>query len=54
MHPQPTLIAALTRDRVAELRRGAPSRHRPTIARSARRRTGVLLVNVGLKLALGR
>ena len=52
MHPQPTLIEPLARDRAAELRRHA--RSRPRRRRSARRRTGWLLVDVGLRLALGR
>ena len=52
MHPQPTLIQALAQERVCELRRGASPRRRR--AHSARRRTGWLLVDVGLRLALGR
>jgi hypothetical protein len=52
MHTQPTLIAAVAHDRVRELRHGARPRRRR--ARSARRRTGWLLVDVGLRLALGR
>jgi hypothetical protein len=51
-HHNSTVVQALTRDRVAQLRHDArPRRH---AARAARRRTGWLLVSVGLRLAVGR
>ena len=51
MHQNTTLKEAAARDRAAELRRcGGP---RPTRrAGLVRRRTGLLLVNLGLRLAL--
>jgi hypothetical protein len=49
-HHHPRFIDA----RVAELRRGTAGRRRRRPARSARSRTGWLLVDLGLKLALGR
>jgi hypothetical protein len=50
MHHNKTLIEASARDRIAELQRCA----RPRIRRAGplRRRTGLLLVNLGLRLAL--
>jgi hypothetical protein len=51
MHQNDTLVGAVTRDRVAELRRCGGTR-RPRRAESVRRRTGWLLVQVGLRLAL--
>ena len=51
MHQNKTLIEAAARDRAAELRRCGPTR-RIRRAGPVRRRTGLLLVNLGLRLAL--
>jgi hypothetical protein len=51
MHPNKTLMEAAARDRAADLRRCGGSR-RTRRAGSVRRRTGLLLVNLGLRLAL--
>jgi hypothetical protein len=50
MHHNTTLIEASARGRIAGLRRGARPRARRT--GPLRRRTGLLLVNLGLRLAL--
>jgi hypothetical protein len=51
MHPNKTLMEAAARDRVAGLRRCGGTR-RPRRAGPVRRRTGLLLVNLGLRMAL--
>jgi hypothetical protein len=51
MHQSEILVGAVARDRVAELRRHG-TRRRPKRAGSVRRRTGWMLVDVGLRLAL--
>jgi hypothetical protein len=51
MHQNKTLIEAAARQRVADLRRCGGTR-RVRRAGPVRRRTGLLLVNLGLRLAL--
>jgi hypothetical protein len=61
MHQHPALREALARDRVVALRRSGQASpriersHRPDrVSNAARRRTGWLLVEVGLRLAVPR
>ena len=51
MHQNKTLVEAVARDRAAGLRRCGGTR-RTGRAGPVRRRTGLLLVNLGLRLAL--
>lgn len=51
MHQNNILVGAVARDRVAALRRGG-GRRRPRRAGAVRRRTGWVLVDLGLRLAL--
>jgi hypothetical protein len=51
MHQNQTLMEAAARDHAADLRRGAGTRRTRRPGR-VRRRTGLLLVNLGLRLAL--
>lgn len=58
MCQHPSLVEALAKDRVAELRRNAsataPSgrERRPSIVETARHRSGWLLVDIGIRLAV--
>lgn len=61
MHQHPAIVEALSRDRVAELgnhglaRRGwRPERRRHRVTEVARRGTGWLLIEWGLRLAMPR
>ena len=61
MYPHPTIVEALVRDRVLELRqsavgqaRGRREKRRHRVTAAARHGTGWLLVDVGLRLAVPR
>jgi hypothetical protein len=61
VYQHPTLLEALTRDRVAEFRRSAEAtgdsrraKRRHNVVETARRGTGWLLVDLGLRLAMPR